>query len=152
MENGYRLGSWVADQRKRQDLITPRRKLQLEGLHGWVWNAIDERWEEGFRNLKAYSEVLGNTSVPGLFKTLDGYRLGGWVSEQRKRRDRILPERKVRLESLPGWVWDVVSERWEKGFCYLQNYVEQHGNAKVLGGYKTDDGFLLGGWVSEQRQ
>lgn len=152
MENGYRLGSWVAEQRKRKDSIPIERKIRLEALQGWVWNAVDERWEEGFRNLSSYLIEMGHCNVPQLYRTSSGFRLGGWISEQRKWRDRISDERKARLEALPGWIWDAISERWETGFSYLRDYVKQNGSARMLNTYITDDGFRLGGWISEQRK
>ncbi|MDO9011078.1 MAG: Helicase associated domain protein [Gallionella sp.] len=151
-ETGYRLGEWVTGQRKRQESIPIERKLRLEALKGWVWYAVDERWEEGFRNLQTYVASMGHANVPGLYKMPNGYRLGGWVSEQRKRQETITSERKIRLEALVGWAWDGISERWSTGFSLLQEYVAQYGNSKVVGTYRTESGFRLGGWVSEQRK
>lgn len=152
MENGYRLGSWVAEQRKKQDRLSHEQSSRLKALSGWVWNAIDERWEEGFRNLSSYSIEIGHCNVPMMYRTSSGYRLGGWVGEQRKKQDRLSVERKARLEALPGWIWSASSERWETGFSYLRNYVKQNGSARMLNTYMTDDSFRLGGWVSEQRK
>lgn len=152
MENGYRLGSWVAEQRKKQERLSYEQNSRLEALSGWVWNAVDERWEEGFRNLSAYSLEMGDCLVSGLYRTPSGFRLGGWVGEQRKKQDRLSPERKARLEALSGWIWDATSERWKTGFSYLRDYVNQNGSTRMLNTYITDDGFHLGGWISEQRK
>ena len=38
----------------------------------------------------------------------DGFKLGVWVSDQRKRYKaaKLDPERQRKLEALPGWAWD----------------------------------------------
>jgi hypothetical protein len=37
----------------------------------------------------------------------EGYRLGGWVTEQRSNKETMNSDRRQRLEALPGWVWKV---------------------------------------------
>ena len=60
-------------------------------------------------------------------------------------------ERRQRLEALPGWIWDVSHAQWEDGFAALEQYVEEHTHARVIGTYKTADGYALGSWVATQR-
>lgn len=59
---------------------------------------------------------------------------------------------KERLEALEGWVWNKLEFAWESGFQALQSYVQERGDARVLGGFKTSDGFNLGVWVGNQRR
>ena len=77
--------------------------------------------------------------------------MGQWVSVQRSGKDELTPERITRLESLKGWVWDILEFQWEEGFSYLKAYVEKEGHARVIGSYKTEDGYKLGQWVNRQR-
>ena len=80
--------------------------------------------------------------------TVDGYRLGSWVTSQRAN------ARKGILDAIgsngsricPGWTWDPRADRWEEGFSRLTEYVERHGNARVPQSYKVD-GYPLGAWV-----
>jgi hypothetical protein len=61
-------------------------------------------------------------------------------------------ERLVRLEALPGWVWDVEEANWETGYAVLKVYAEEHGDARPASRFKTPDGYPLGQWVSKQRR
>ena len=105
--DGYRLGIWVSDQRKRADRLGPERRERLDAL-GFVWDQRSEAWQESYAHLEAFRAEHGHVRVPQRFKSLDGYRLGIWVSDQRQRADRLGPERRERLDAL-GFVWKVRS-------------------------------------------
>ena len=120
VQDGFHLGKWVGNQHQSHSAgrLSQDRQARLEALPGWVWKArvprqlrsrkaLADKWEKGFRHLLRYVEQTGNAAPP-FSCTQDGYRVGQWVANQRGqwRAGRIPLERKARLESLPGWVWD----------------------------------------------
>ena len=151
LEDGYRLGLWVAYQRQKEQILSPCRKLRLEKLQGWSWNLFVTKWDYGYKQLKVFSEKENHSIVPYNFRTAEGFNLGGWVVKQRSDFDSMSLERKTKLESLPGWSWHVLSDQWEKGFAGIKEYADQTGHCRVPISYKTDDGYKLGTWVSTQR-
>jgi len=105
--DGFNLGSWVNNQRRQRDKLSPERIARLEALSEWVWDALEAAWESGFEQLQAFIKHEGHASPSQSYKTSDGFKLGSWVSSQRRRRDKLSPERIARLEALPGWAWKV---------------------------------------------
>ena len=148
---GFRLGQWVGTQRSNEDRMPAMRKSRLEALPGWSWDVLSDAWEDGFRCLKEFVDREGHARVFRVFNSAEGFRLGFWVGNQRNTKDRIPAARRARLEALPGWSWDVLSDAWEDGFRYLKEFVDREGHAKVFATFKSADGFRLGEWVRTQR-
>jgi hypothetical protein len=151
-DDGYRLGQWVAVQRWTKDTMEPDRGERLEVLPGWSWDFLLDQWEEGFSHVKQFSDREGHCRVPDRYKTNDGYPLGSWVRRQRTNKDKMESDRRQRLEGLPGWSWDVLSDLWEEGFSHVKQFSDREGHCRVFRGYKTDDDYPLGAWVSRQRE
>lgn len=149
--DGYRLGNWVSNQRVNKDTLTHERIERLEAVAGWAWGSLSERWEQGFRCLTEFVQREGHCRVAKNYKTPEGYPLGMWMQAQRTVTNNFSAERKKRLEAVPGWVWDVRSDRWETSFNHLAEYTEREGHCRVPKIYRTSDGFRLGLWVSNQR-
>ena len=112
VEGGYALGHWVTKQRHAlRQLPDDERHQRLARLAGWTWEPYDDRWENAYRLLKAFSEAEGHCDVPQSY-SIDGTRLGGWVGQQRlkHRQGQLSQDRSDRLEALPGWTWSTVAE------------------------------------------
>jgi len=148
------LGTWVPNQRKAQEKgqFSPGRAERLGRLPGWSWDAFDAGWEEKFAALAKYVERTGNTAMPRDWVE-DGYWLGRWIGAQRQsyRRGALSEERRRRLETLRGWSWNTLEEKWEEGFRHLEDFITREGSAAVAVPYVEDDGFRLGQWTAVQR-
>jgi superfamily II DNA or RNA helicase len=148
-EGDYRLGNWVNQQRTRfrHGTLEPDRCARLEALAGWTWTAREDAWEDAFAKLRSFVEREGHARVPDEWIE-DGVLLGRWVDGQRTR--ALRPERRARLEAVPGWTWDLREAAWEEAYACLKAFVERAGHARVPQQW-TEDGYPLGTWVANQR-
>ena len=146
--NGFHLGAWVANQRKTQQILPPGRRHRLDEI-GFVWDPLAEAWEEGFDNFVEFKNAQGHCRVPDKFQ-LNGYNLGNWVGVQRRRQNRMSPERKQKLNEI-GFIWDQLSDEWEEGFGNLVAFSETEGHCIVPKSLKLN-GYNLGNWVGVQRR
>ena len=156
-DDGYELGSWLGTQRQARAgrggrNLSGERVRRLEALPGWSWDALDAKWEEGYVRLLRFAERERHSRVPAGYRDGDGYRLGSWVKSQRRRRSKLSPERKRRLEDVPGWEWDSREAAWESGYQCLLRFAEREGDCRVPTGYRDDSGFRLDTWIAVQRR
>ena len=149
LEGDFPLGSWVKHQREFYKAKPPRlsedRIRRLSQL-GFVWDARDEKWEEGFRQLREFCDHNGHARVRKDYVAEDGFRLGSWVHFQRQRYKKgvLQKDRETRLERLPGWTWDTREAGWEEGFEGLKRYADREGHALVSAKH-AEDGFTCAG-------
>ncbi|WP_149483026.1 helicase associated domain-containing protein [Mycolicibacterium sp. P1-18] len=104
--DGVKLGEWVHNQRcafKRGDLRADRERA-LAGLPGWSWAPFEDRWEEQFGRLEAYTKRHGRIPKPS---GTGECALGAWVDAQRRNHAMgiLTAGRRERLQGLPGWTW-----------------------------------------------
>ncbi|MGN8690536.1 Helicase associated domain protein [Atopobiaceae bacterium HCP3S3_F7] len=101
-----RLGSWVRDQRRYRERLTPEQVAELELIPRWTWepSSRDQGWAAKFKSLSRYAEQHGH-AAPAREERWEGWRIGAWVSQQRHRRGRLSAEHQATLEGLPGWAW-----------------------------------------------
>lgn len=91
---GYKLGIWQTNQRSK--CKDPERRKKLESLPDWAWSPFDVKWNLNFRLTQKYGLVPAKT-------VKEGISLGKWQEHQKYTcKD---PERRKKLESIPGWAW-----------------------------------------------
>ena len=62
---------------------------------------------------------------PAKYKTKDGYPLGKWINNARKRRnDGKLTEERIRQLDQMGMIWSVFDAKWEQGYAFAAVYAQ----------------------------
>ena len=155
---GLSLGEWLTTQRRVRagqipGNLTEQQIARLDSI-GMEWgNRNDAAWEHGLEEARKYRDQFGNLQVPAKYKTKDGYLLGAWITNARKRRNdgKLTEERIQKLDQL-GMTWNVFDVRWEQGYAFAAAYVQEYGNLDVPRNYKTADGKSLGNWLMNQQK
>jgi Helicase associated domain len=102
VEGAFRLGLWVSNLRSRKGILPLERQRRLDAI-GFIWEAHDHRWEQGFIALLNFKRREGHCRVRHLH--VEGkYKLGEWVARQRGNRNKMSAERIARLNKI-GFVW-----------------------------------------------
>lgn len=152
--DGYGLGVWTRTQRSAygQGKLPAEQAARLEALPGWTWTVLEVQWDEGFASLAAYVRHHATAQVPLRFVDSGGFRLGQWVSGQRRafKKGQVPSDRVARLEALPGWTWDPLADRWRLALTALRAFVGREGHARVPSRHVEGDS-RLGEWVVHQR-
>ena len=146
------LGQWASRQRvpKIKDKLKQSQVDRLDAI-GFIWNKGEDSWNKAFSYLKDFSDKEGHTNLPNQYKHSNGFQLYSWAVNQRSFKDSLPLRNKQQLESLNGWSWDPIGDRWEEVFGYLVDYSKTHGDCNLPIRYKTKEGFKLGSWAYLQR-
>ena len=154
---GLSLGEWLTTQRRVRagqipGNLTEQQIARLDSI-GMEWgNRNDAAWEHGLEEARKFREQFGDLQVPAKYKTKDGYPLGKWINNARKRRnDGKLTEERIRQLDQMGMIWSVFDAKWEQGYALAMNYAAEHGNLNVPVNYTTEEGEKLGAWILNQR-
>jgi hypothetical protein len=103
--NHTHLSTWVYNQRRRKNKLTPGKKAALEAVSGWKWKMHEIRnkysWEEQLIALHDYVSEHG--AMPKQCHT----RLGAWISSQRQqyKKHKLSAAQINSLQSVPLWHW-----------------------------------------------
>ncbi|MDG4760356.1 DEAD/DEAH box helicase [Micromonospora sp. WMMD710] len=84
--DGYRLGQFIVAQRmlRKRGTLTAERITALNALN-MMWDIRTHSFAVGLAHAHEYHHRYGTLRMPKSAETRDGYRLGNWVKEQRRR-------------------------------------------------------------------
>lgn len=119
-------------------------------LHVRIVGTATSPWLDGYARAAAFHEVHGHLDVPQSYRDKDGFRLGSWVSEQRRGRTPRFPDRAAALDKL-GMIWDLSGYRWEAGLAAARDWRSRHGNLDVPRDHATPEGLRLADWLTGLR-
>ncbi len=160
-EEGYSLGVWIANQRKRRQGLQSGslRPEQIEKLNaiGMIWDDAAERsWKKYYEAAAAYAREQGDLLVPAHYVTREGVALGAWIARIRMFRRLgedslyLQPERVAALNAC-GMVWEPHDCFTERCLAAAGRYYKAHGDLNVAVDYVDDEGVRLGVWLSNLR-
>lgn len=144
------LSYWVSKQREncRKGLLSPDRIERLEQI-GFIWDTIQNNWEENYSALIEYKSVTGNCDVPDKWPM--NLRLSHWVGKQRSdwKMNRLSADRIERLNAI-GFTWDPQGAAWNKMYEMLQEFKKNNGHCNVP--HAWSENVKLGRWVARLRK
>ncbi len=157
---GLHLGQWLCTQRtlyrNSRYRLTREQIAQLESI-GMQWQRYEDlRWDQNYQAALAFYEAHGHLRVNARYVTPDGIGLGRWITNVRQRfgmpetAGGLSQEQIQQLDSI-GMIWDSTQAQWQHHFGWAAAYYDKHGNLDVTISYVTEDGFLLGRWLSQLR-
>jgi len=150
----YQLSVWVRNQRKnyKKRSLDSHKVARLEELSFWEWSTEDN-WDLYFNDVKKY--LLKNEKYPSNRKDYlsPNLKIYDWIIAQRVlyRKNKLLPARVEKLESLKNWVWNSLTKKWDYAFQRLKIYHQKFGNYDVPTEYVDEKDFALGKWVNMKR-
>jgi hypothetical protein len=109
VEQGYRLGQWVASQRNhfREGTLPLQRIHLLETVPGWTWTPRDDQWYEQYSFAKALVDELGTSLLGRTAVDRHANRVGQWLHSQRTSKGEGTDSKQRQLlEALPHWSWN----------------------------------------------
>jgi hypothetical protein len=138
------LGSWAVHCRSKG--VRPDRKERLD-KEGFVWDAIDEKWQNFFIELAEYKKIKGHTK----FSRKEGYgRLQYWAARLRSLKRSTtgpqLSEEQIKLLDSIGFDWEPLDADWNRHFEKLLEFINKYNHPYVKAKDCEIEG--LGSWVS----
>lgn len=149
-DGAFKLGTWVAGQRRKRASTSLDRIKRLDDL-GFVWEPRVEGWQEGFSHLRAFVDLEQHARVPQKYVTASRFKLGLWLTNIRAKKESLSVQQIKQLEELPGWSWSPREDAWNRGIAALSKFFTEHGHVATTSEYIDSDGFKLGAWVTETR-
>jgi hypothetical protein len=140
------LGGWLIGQRARKSSMQVQRRKLFDRI-GLDWAPLETAWNRHYQELVAFRQRFGHCNVPG--EWAENSQLGIWVDNQRRRKRRLEPLHKRRLNRL-GFDWSPAETLWKTHLQELREFQKQNGHCNVPPKYAANP--ALGSWVTELRQ
>ena len=150
---------WAKSQKSlyRKNGLSKRNISRLEAVDGWEWQSQKDRidkvelWHKHFAELKDF--LATRKRWPSSWKSGEAeLALSLWIGDQRKAyKSQGLDNECVRLlNSVDGWMWDPLSETWEKSYEDLTHFLVEHGKWPSVGSASKSERSLRE-WIKTQR-
>ena len=127
--------------------MTADRAAVLEALPGWVWDAVEDQWEAGYRSLLAFHRREGHLRVPAHYWDAATRWAPGWA----RYTAGDCPTSAASVWSSSGWTWNALEDSWERHYAALLNFVVRGGHARVPTDH-VEAGLPLAAWVIRHSQ
>lgn len=155
IEDGVPLGTWVGAKRAQyqQGRMPADRVATLSATPGWVWDAVEDRWESGYLSLLAFYGTHGHIAVPTEHSDENGFPLGSWVRSHRRRGGRrtMTAGQRVRLEAVPGWSYtSPLDAAWDAALEAFEAFAQREGHCRPPRHHR-EEGVALDAWSKQQR-
>ncbi len=126
----------------------------IENIEIQIWDRLSFGWIKGFSSLKDYLKKNNHVKVPSKYKDEDGFALGRWISDKRKkyRNGKLALDFVKQLESIESWVWVGFGLLQKNGLKQLKKFASKNQHVRVKGTFKDENNYSLGRWVSYQRR
>lgn len=154
-KDGLSLGQWFRTMRKSHNdgTLSEDKTKRLEAI-GMKWDSYYMRnWLEKYKLAKQYYDEHGDLNIKVKYVCSDGTKLGTWIVTQRGLYIKgILTDEQIELLEKIGMVWNRDDSRWETGFNYAKQFVDNGGDINAMPDNYILDGFKLTSWVRAQRE
>jgi superfamily II DNA or RNA helicase len=139
------LAGWVLTQRRQKIKMSANRKANLDKML-FIWEV--DTWPDKFQHLVQWL-LKNDGKYPSKSKDPTEKTLGYWVSDQRKNKESLPPDRKEKLDKM-GFVWMV--DTWSDKFQDLVRWLSNNGGKYPSSTSKDFIEKRLGFWVLHQRK
>lgn len=141
-ESGFRLGSWIVNNRtwyknnSHTELLNRERVAMLDGI-GMIWDKNNAAWESNFAEAERYFREHGNLDVPVKYVTESGVRLGAWINTMRSTRKGFshraaLTDEQIKRLNAIGMQWGGrLDGQWNTAYAAACEYYEENGNLDI---------------------